>query len=190
MASGGTSSSWRRSAPSRGGSGECGASRSRCSRAGGARGGALRSHAVTSFFVLYRSDRRKLAERSEASAQVSEFNVSCKGGVPPRFPYQGGCSPSAGESSQNALCRALGLKLPLPGAAPLGGTVVVLMHRVLCRCRGETCPVRAPAAHPCPVCPEWCEEGAQQSEAEEGSGAAAQQGGGRAGMWGCGQAAR
>lgn len=45
-------------------------------------GGDARSLLV---YFLFSSGRRKLAERTEASVQVSEFNVSCKGEIPGRL---------------------------------------------------------------------------------------------------------
>lgn len=136
--------------------------------------------------------------------QVSEFNVSSKGEgssgsrgfahvfFPPRR-----CSGSPGwleEIPGEVPCwlfvpkasQLIANSVGAHSAAQRGCGVSVLMCGMISRrCRGEAGPVRAPAAHPCPVRPEQCEEAAEQSEAEEGGGAAPQQGGARAGTWAC-----
>lgn len=192
MAGGGTGSSWKPSAPCPDGSGEWGVRRpafrsggscsSRIARGCSGRGGRgdgsppLPSAPASNppehpgntknlwgCFLSF-SRRRKLAERSEASGQVSEFNVTCKGeaGSWAGLGGLGWCCPP------RATVRA--------GTAPSPGSATPV-----CRCWGKAGPVGTAAAHSSQIHAGWCEEGAGQSEAEGGSGAATEQRGGQEG---------
>lgn len=110
------------------------------------------------------SRRRKLAERSEASGQVSEFNVTCKG-----------------EAGSWAGLGDLGRRCPPRAAvrartAPSAGSAIPVR-----RCWGKAGSVGAAAAHPSQIHTGQREEGAGQSKAEGGGGAAAEQRGGQEG---------
>lgn len=115
-------------------------------------------------YFLSLSRRRKLAERSEASGQVSEFNVTCKG-----------------EAGSWAGLRGLGRRCPprataRAGTAPSPGSATPVR-----RCWGKAGSVGAAAAHPSQIHAGQREEGAGQSEAEGSGGAASEQRGGQEG---------